>query len=102
EGMAVDAHDGIVVWSPTSAQVDKYYQDLYAEQARLTAIGRGAYAPTDVEFNVLLRATDGQGGQALQYIKVQLVPNNHPPVFTSTSPNNLQPQVGKHCLATNG
>ncbi|MEH1784617.1 MAG: putative Ig domain-containing protein [Nostoc sp.] len=95
EGMAVLAHDGIVVWSPTSAQVDKYYQDLYAEQARLTAIGRGAYAPTDVEFNVLLRATDGQGGQALQYIKVQLVPNNHPPVFTSTSPNNLQPQVGK-------
>ncbi|MEH1791306.1 putative Ig domain-containing protein, partial [Nostoc sp.] len=95
EGMAVDAHDGMVVWSPTSTQVEKYYQDLYAEQARLTAIGRGAYAPTDVEFNVLLRATDGQGGQALQYLKVQLVPNNHPPVFTSTSPNNLQPQVGK-------
>ncbi|WP_189525243.1 putative Ig domain-containing protein [Nostoc sp. 'Peltigera membranacea cyanobiont' 232] len=95
EGMAVLAHDGIVVWSPTSTQVEKYYQDLYAEQARLTAIGRGAYAPTHVEFNVLLRATDGQGGQALQYLKVQLVPNNHPPVFTSTSPNNLQPQVGK-------
>ncbi|MEH2131867.1 MAG: hypothetical protein V7K86_14775, partial [Nostoc sp.] len=68
EGMAVLAHDGIVVWSPTSAQVDKYYQDLYAEQARLTAIGRGAYAPTDVEFNVLLRATDSRGGQALQYL----------------------------------
>jgi hypothetical protein len=48
-----------------------------------------------VKFNVALRATDGKGGQALQYIEVELIPPNNPPVFTSTVPSNLQPQARK-------
>jgi hypothetical protein len=41
-GMTVDPTTGIVVWNPTLTQVENYYQELAAEQARLTAIGRGA------------------------------------------------------------
>jgi large repetitive protein len=94
DGMTVDAKSGEVVWIPTQPQVTKYYQELKAEQDRLTAIGRGDFAPKIVEFNVLVRAQDPRGGQALQYIKVQLLPDNNAPIFTST-PSNTTPQIGK-------
>ena len=95
DGMTVDARTGNVIWTPTKQQVEHYYQTLRAEQERLTALGRGDYAPKVVEFNVLLRASDGRGGQGLQYIKVQLVPDNTAPLFTSTLSDTVKPQVGK-------
>jgi large repetitive protein len=94
DGMTVDTKTGEVVWTPTAQQVTKYHEALKAEQDRLTALGRGAFAPKVVEFNVLLRAQDGRGGQALQYVKVQLLPDNNAPIFTST-PDNTKPQIGK-------
>jgi YD repeat-containing protein len=93
-GMTVDPTSGVVVWNPTLTQVENYYQELAAEQARLTAIGRGAYARTKVEFDTYLRVSDGQGGQALQVLKLELLPNNRAPIFTST-PTNTTPQIGK-------
>jgi large repetitive protein len=93
-GMTVDPTSGVVVWNPTLTQVENYYQELAAEQARLTAIGRGAYARTKVEFDTYLRVSDGQGGQALQVLKLELLPNNRAPIFTS-SPTNTSPQIGK-------
>jgi large repetitive protein len=93
-GMTVDATTGVVVWNPTLKQVENYYQELAAEQARLTAIGRGAYARTKVEFNTYLRVSDGVGGQALQLLKLELLPNNRTPIFTST-PTTTTPQIGK-------
>jgi large repetitive protein len=93
-GMTVDANTGIVVWNPTLTQVENYYQELAAEQARLTASGRGAYARTKVEFDTYLRVSDGQGGQALQVLKLELLPNNRAPIFTNT-PTNITPQIGK-------
>jgi large repetitive protein len=92
--MTVDPTSGVVVWNPTLTQVENYYQELYAEQARLTAIGRGAYARTKVEFDTYLRVSDGQGGQALQVLQLELLPNNRAPIFTST-PTNTTPQIGK-------
>jgi large repetitive protein len=49
----------------------------------LTAIGRGAYARTKVEFDTYVRVSDGQGGQALQVLKIELLPTNRAPIFTS-------------------
>ncbi|MBX9253632.1 tandem-95 repeat protein [Desmonostoc muscorum CCALA 125] len=95
EGMTVDQETGNVIWNPTKQQVEKYYADLKVQQDRLNAIGRGAFAPTVVEFNVLLTVKDGRGGQALQYLNVQLLPENAKPVFTSTFPDDAKPQVGK-------
>ena len=95
EGMSVDSENGTVVWTPTTAQVEKYYTELQAVRERLIAFGRGEYAPKVVTFDVPLIARDGKGGQALQYIQVELVPDNHPPVFTSTLPENLTPQTNK-------
>jgi large repetitive protein len=92
--MTVDPTTGVVVWNPTLKQVEHYYQELAAEQARLTASGRGAYARTKVEFDTYLRVSDGQGGQALQVLKLELLPNNRAPIFTST-PTNTTPQIGK-------
>jgi large repetitive protein len=92
--MTVDPTSGVVVWNPTLTQVENYYQELAAEQARLTAIGRGAYARTKVEFDTYLRVSDGQGGQALQVLQLELLPNNRAPIFTST-PTNTSPQIGK-------
>ncbi|WP_293313893.1 putative Ig domain-containing protein [Microcoleus sp. PH2017_08_TRC_O_A] len=94
-GMSVDPKNGTVVWTPTAAQVEEYYKELRATRDRLIAFGRGDSAPTVVKFNVALRANDGKGGQALQYVEVELVPPNNPPVFTSTAPSNLLPQTGK-------
>jgi hypothetical protein len=95
QGMSVDPKNGSVVWTPTAAQVEEYYTEQQATRDRLRAIGRPDSAPSTVKFNVALRATDGKGGQALQYIEVELIPPNNPPVFTSTVPSNLQPQLGK-------
>jgi hypothetical protein len=93
--MSVDPKNGSVVWTPTAAQVEEYYTELRATRDRLIAFGRGDVAPSTVKFNVALRATDGKGGQALQYVEVELIPPNNPPVFTSAVPSNLQPQAGK-------
>ena len=93
--MSVDPKNGSVVWTPTVAQVEEYYTQLQATRDRLIAIGRPESAPSTVKFNVALRATDGKGGQALQYIEVELIPPNNPPVFTEAVPSNLQPQAGK-------
>ncbi|MEG4293357.1 DUF4114 domain-containing protein, partial [Microcoleus sp. D2B6] len=94
-GMSVDPENGTVVWTPTAAQVEEYYKELQATRDRLIAFGRPEAAPQAVKFNVALRATDGKGGQALQYVEVELVPPNNPPLFASTPPSDLQPQVGK-------
>jgi large repetitive protein len=93
-GMSVDKQTGTVVWKPTAAQIDAYYADIAKEQQRLTALGRGAYARTVASFDLLLRVSDGNGGQALQALKVELTPNNNAPIFTSTVPT-INPQVGK-------
>ncbi|MEG5129330.1 putative Ig domain-containing protein [Microcoleus sp. ARI1-B5] len=94
-GMSVDPQNGTVVWTPTAAQVEDYYKELRATRDRLIAFGRPEAAPTEVKFNVVLRANDGKGGQALQYVEVKLVPPNNPPLFSDAAPSNLQPQVGK-------
>jgi large repetitive protein len=93
-GMSVDKQTGIVVWKPTVAQIDGYYADINAEKQRLTALGRGAFARTTADFDLLLRVSDGKGGQSLQSLKVQLAPNNTAPLFTSTPPT-INPQTGK-------
>jgi hypothetical protein len=95
QGMSVDPKNGTVVWTPTAAQVEEYYTELRATRDRLIAFGRPESAPSTVKFNVALRATDGKGGQALQYVEVELIPPNNPPVFTEAVPSNLQPQLGK-------
>jgi large repetitive protein len=94
DGMTVDAKTGEVVWTPTAQQIEKYYAELKAKQDRLASIGRGDYAAKVVEFNVLLRAQDDRGGQALQYVKVQLDRDNADPIFTSTV-ENTTPQIGR-------
>ena len=95
QGMSVDPNNGSVVWTPTAAQVEEYYKELRATRDRLIAFGRPEAAPQAVKFNVALRATDGKGGQALQYVEVELVPPNNPPLFASVVPSDLQPQIGK-------
>jgi hypothetical protein len=95
QGMSSDPPNGSVVWTPTAAQVEEYYTEQQATRDRLIAFGRRDSAPPTVKFNVALRATGGKGGQALQYIEVELIPPNNPPVFTSIVPSNLQPQAGK-------
>ncbi|MGB0560174.1 MAG: Ig-like domain-containing protein, partial [Spirulinaceae cyanobacterium] len=95
DGMAVDPDTGIVVWNPTKAQVEDYYAELREVQARLTAFGRPDAAPTSVKFDVLLIAKDGNGGQALQTIEVELEAPNQAPIFTSTFPETVEPQLGK-------
>jgi hypothetical protein len=92
-GMTVDKQTGVVVWKPTAVQIDAYYADILAEQQRLTG-GRASSARTTADFNLLLRASDGKGGQSLQALKLQLVSNNTAPVFTSTPPT-INPQTGK-------
>nr|WP_228057013.1 putative Ig domain-containing protein [Tychonema sp. LEGE 07203] len=94
-GMSVDPKNGTVVWTPTAAQVEEYYKELRATRDRLIAFGRPEAAPSTVKFNVVLRATDGKGGQALQYVEVELIPPNNPPLFASIPPSDLQPQIGK-------
>ncbi|MFB8798301.1 MAG: putative Ig domain-containing protein [Microcoleus sp.] len=95
DGMSVDPKNGTVVWTPTATQVEEYYKELRATRDRLIAFGRGDSAPQAVKFNVVLRASDGKGGQALQYVEVELIPPNNPPVFTSAAPSKEQPQAGK-------
>jgi len=95
QGMSVDPPNGSVVWTPTAAQVQEYYTELQATRDRLMAIGRGDSAPSKVKFNVALRATDGKGGQALQYMEVELIPPNNPPVFTEAVPPDWAAQLGK-------
>ncbi|NJO28117.1 MAG: RHS famlily protein, partial [Richelia sp. SL_2_1] len=94
-GMTVDKTSGTVVWNPSKQQVNEYYQELRDEQERLAAIGRGEFARKVVDFNVPILVRDGKGGQAIQYIKVELVPDNNAPVFTSVVPENAIPQIGK-------
>ncbi|MCV3217133.1 putative Ig domain-containing protein [Plectonema radiosum NIES-515] len=93
-GMTVDKTTGTVVWSPSKQIIEQYYAELRAERERLTALGRGEFARNTVELNVGLRVRDGKGGQALQYINVELLPDNIAPVFTSVSKNN-KAQVDK-------
>ena len=93
-GMSVEASTGTVVWNPTNKQVEDYYAQLRANLARLNDFQRASATKT-VQFNVLLRATDGNGGTALQYVNVELVPDNKAPVFTSLFPDTARPQVGK-------
>ena len=69
EGMTVDGETGTLVWQPTEEQVGS--------------------------FNVILRVSDGKGGQDLQYIGVDVVPQNNAPVFTSTLPDNANAKVGE-------
>ncbi|MBP0022028.1 MAG: DNA/RNA non-specific endonuclease [Cyanobacteria bacterium SBLK] len=96
EGMAVDPDTGIVIWSPTEAQIEKYYDELYQLRQRLEASGRGDFAPETVKFdNILLLAKDGLGGQALQTLSVELTAPNRIPVFTANFPEDAEPQVGK-------
>ncbi|MCV3217131.1 putative Ig domain-containing protein [Plectonema radiosum NIES-515] len=92
--MTVDKTTGTVVWSPSKQIIEQYYAELKAERERLTALGRGEFARNTVELNVGLRVRDGKGGQALQYINVELLPDNIAPVFTSVSKNN-KAQVDK-------
>ncbi|NJO65358.1 MAG: hypothetical protein HC836_46880, partial [Richelia sp. RM2_1_2] len=94
-GMTVDKTSGTVVWNPSKQQVNEYYQELRDEQERLAAIDRGEFARKVVDFNVPILVRDGKGGQAIQYIKVELVPDNNAPVFTSVVPENAIPQIGK-------
>ena len=93
DGMAVDAN-GTVIWNPTKKQVADYYAKLDADNQFLINSGRGSAVKTTVTFDALLRVRDGKGGQDLQYIKVELLRDNTPPVFTSTTPT-ANPQVGK-------
>ena len=95
DGMTIDPTTGTVVWIPTEQQVNQAYTEIAATKARLDARGRGAYAPTVAEYNVLVEAQDNQGGKALQYMIVDLLPLSYPPSFTSILPTNAQPQVGK-------
>ncbi|AFY50369.1 RHS repeat-associated core domain protein [Nostoc sp. PCC 7524] len=95
KGVTVDARTGTVVWTPTKSQVDQFYKELRENKARLDAIGRGNAAETTAKFNILLTANDGRGGKALQYVNVEVLPDNNAPIFTSTPPADAQPQVGK-------
>jgi len=95
EGMTVDPETGWVVWTPTAEQVAQYYAELEAERQRLAAIGRGDVVSDTVTFDVFLRARDGQGGQALQQIQIEVLPDNTPPAFTSLIPEDAMPQIGK-------
>jgi hypothetical protein len=95
EGMAVAADTGEVVWSPTAQQREAYFEELRETRARLEALGRGDASPTTVTFNVLLKAQDDRGGQSLQTLAIELVPDNNAPVFTSPPPETAQPQVDK-------
>jgi|GEM_PF-6014315 len=95
QGMSSDPPNGSVVWTPTATQVQEYYTEQQATRDRPQAIARGDSAPSKVKFNVALRATDGKGGQALQYIEVELIPPNNPRVLTSAVPPNLAAQLGK-------
>ncbi|WP_414573235.1 putative Ig domain-containing protein [Nostoc sp. CCY 9925] len=67
-GMLINKETGTLIWSPK------------ANQAGI--------------FNVILRVQDGQGGMALQAFQGTVLPENHEPVFTSTTPT-ANPQVGK-------
>ena len=67
KGMTVDAETGTVIWNPTKRDIDEYYAQLEADRQRLGAVRATAIAKTPI-FNVLVRAQDGKGGQALQYI----------------------------------
>jgi hypothetical protein len=93
-GMTLDKTTGTVVWSPSKQIIEQYYAELRAERERLTALGRGEFARNTVELNVGLRVRDGKGGQALQYINIELLPDNIAPVFTSV-PKNNKAQVDK-------
>ncbi|BAZ19040.1 YD repeat protein (plasmid) [Calothrix sp. NIES-4071] len=68
-GMVVDRETGKLIWTPKQNQV-------------------GA-------FNVILRASDGYGGVALQAFSGNVLPANNDPVFTSTVPEFVVPRVGK-------
>ncbi|WP_228055720.1 putative Ig domain-containing protein [Lusitaniella coriacea] len=94
-GMSVDPETGMVVWTPTAAQVEAEYARLQETRDRLEAAGRGDFAPETVTFNVFLVARDSQGGQALQTFTVELLEPNRIPSFTSTLPNGVNPQLGK-------
>jgi hypothetical protein len=48
-----------------------------------------------VKFNVALRATDGKGGQALQYIEVELITAQQSSGLHGSRAVDLQPQIGK-------
>ncbi|WP_414529920.1 putative Ig domain-containing protein, partial [Nodularia chucula] len=93
DGMAVDAN-GTVIWNPTKKQIADYYAKLDADNQFLINFGRPEAVKPTVTFDALLRVRDGQGGQDIQYIKVELLRDNTPPVFTSTTPT-ANPQVGK-------
>ncbi|MEI6331349.1 MAG: putative Ig domain-containing protein [Pseudanabaena sp. ELA645] len=93
KGMTVDAETGTVIWNPTKSDIDEYYAQLEADRQRLGAVRATAIAKTPI-FNVLVRAQDGKGGQALQYIKVELISDNQAPVFTSIFPS-TSPQANK-------
>jgi hypothetical protein len=93
KGMIVDAETGTVIWNPTKRDIDEYYAQLEADRQRLGAVRATAIAKTPI-FNVLVRAQDGKGGQALQYIKVELISDNQAPVFTSIFPS-TSPQANK-------
>jgi len=95
EGMSVDSESGTVVWIPTRQQFEDYYAALSSERQRLIDFGRGEFAPEVVEFNVLLRAKDPEGEQALQSIAIELVEPNIAPVFTSTLPQGANAKVGQ-------
>ncbi|WP_013334653.1 putative Ig domain-containing protein [Gloeothece verrucosa] len=94
-GMTIDPETGIVVWNPTKQQVEQAYQEL--RQLNQAAIDRGRLdlvQPLPL-FNVLISVKDGRGGTALQYLNVELLSDNHLPVFTSIAPENAIAQVGK-------
>ncbi|ELS32847.1 MULTISPECIES: putative Ig domain-containing protein [Pseudanabaena] len=93
KGMTVDNETGTVIWNPTKTQIADYYAQLEADRQRVGPSRAAAIAKTPV-FNVLLRAQDGKGGQALQYIKVELLADNQAPVFTSIFPSTT-PQANK-------
>jgi hypothetical protein len=92
EGMTVDASTGVVVWQPTAQQVERYYKEL---RDKLATLDESRQQTRDVKFQVLLRAKDGKGGVAVQALNVTLIPDNTPPVFTSTPPADAKPQAGK-------
>ncbi|MDM9580198.1 putative Ig domain-containing protein [Nostoc sp. GT001] len=94
DGMAVDSNNGTVIWNPTKKQVADYYAKLDADNQFLINFGRSEAVKSTLTFDALLRVRDGQGGQDIQYIKVELLRDNTLPVFTSTTPT-ANPQVGK-------
>ena len=95
EGMTIAPESGIVVWLPTQQQVEQSYQDLRQINEAAIVRGRLDLVQPYPLFNVLVTVKDGRGGTALQYLKVELLSDNHLPVFTSIVPENGQTQVGK-------